>query len=438
MIQMDGSTSDPVVNISGGASSFALSKVNNLDMRIFASKEGYQTDSVDVSYVPGTVNTQDFLLSQIPSLDTIHVFTDQTLIPTNTPADNASIIGKNGSSTLFSGFTNTNGEFSTDLIVEYVKNPNNVNEKTYKPNSITINSSRQNTLNDSETFTIDGADLVWINDVEQTLINKNGTATGNVTDNILVPINNASVKLYNNDNNSLLGQSSTNNSGNYTLNYVYTGYENDISDLFTPIDSMKFDFSAANHNPKTIIKNFENPTVTNAVLDKKAFEFNATLNLYKTLKGQTITDLDSVFVTWPDGSTNGYANNNGVVVINKQLYSLNSDTTAELSHKHPESYLKWMIGHKINADRPDWIFQNENSTTTSTMPLNVVNQEGTVEVYLVPKFANYGPNNNTQIDMESATVNSFFQRPQFPATSHFAPSPAGYDTTNVLQFSHSI
>jgi hypothetical protein len=97
-----------------------------------------------------------------------------------------------------------------------------------------------------------------------------------------------------------------------------------------------------------------------------------------------------------------------------------------------------MIGHRINQDRPDWIFQNENSTTTSTMPLNVVKQEGTVELYLVPKFANYGPDNNTPIDMESATVNSFFGRPTFPATSCFQPSPAGYDTTNVLQFTFNL
>ena len=92
-----------------------------------------------------------------------------------------------------------------------------------------------------------------------------------------------------------------------------------------------------------------------------------------------------------------------------------------------------MVGHKVSS-KPEWLFQNETPSSTSTMPLNIVKQEGTVELYLVPKFANYGPNNTTPMDMESATVNSFFGRPTFPATSCFRPSPAGYDTTNVLQF----
>jgi len=434
MIQLDGSIQNPELTISQGNShTNSLSKVNNLDMRIFASKEGYITDSVDVSYVYGSVNTQDFFLSQIPTLDTIHVFTDQTLSPTNTPADNASIIGKNGSSTLFSGLTNSNGEFSTDIIVQYVTNPNNINERKYTPNTITINTSRANTLDDAETFNIDGTDLVWINDIEQTLINKNGTATGNVTDNLLIPINNASVKLYNNDNNSLLGQSSTNSTGNYTLNYTYNGYENDLSDLFTPIDSMKFDFSAANHNPKMIVKNFENPSVTNAVLDKNAYNLNATIKLYNT-KGDVITDLDSVKITWPDGSAEMIANNNGNITLNKSLFTLNSDTTATITHNHPEQYLNMIIGTTNNSNKVEWLYQTESpfALNNAKIPLNKINN-ATTEAYFIPKFVNYGPDNNTQIDMTGSTVTGFLSRGPFGIVSGFRPSPAGYDTTDIVQ-----
>ncbi|NWF88086.1 MAG: hypothetical protein HXY50_01350 [Ignavibacteriaceae bacterium] len=66
MMQTDGTDFNPSVSVSSGEFK-SLSKVNdNLEMRILASKEGYFSDSVDVSFIPGGSYVQDFLLEKIP------------------------------------------------------------------------------------------------------------------------------------------------------------------------------------------------------------------------------------------------------------------------------------------------------------------------------------------------------------------------------------
>ncbi len=434
MIQLDGSGFNPSVSVSSGGSFSKLGKVNNLEMRISAEKQGYFKDSADVSYVVGSTNTQDFSLSQVPKVDTVWFYTSQNLVPTNTPGDGASVVGVGNGSTLFSGTTNSAGEFSGFFVANYITNPNDSTDKVYTPGLVLVNVSRSNVVGESKEFIVDGSDITWDNDLQQTLISKNGNANGNVQNDVGNPVFNANVKLYNNDNNTFFGEGNTNSSGNYNFNYTYQGYENDPNDEHTPINELRKEATANNHDPKTIVKSFVNPIMTDFVLDRIPYEFNATLNLYKTLKGQVVTNLDSVMVQWPDGSVQGFANDNGIVTINKLLYTLNSDTTAQLFHNQPDKYLNWMVGHKVNPNRPDWLFQNENWTTTSKMPLNKVNLEGTIEVYMVPKWSFYGPNNDLLMDMESSTVKSFFWRPTFPATSHFEPSPAGWDTTDIAQF----
>lgn len=429
MIQLDGTSFNPSVNITSGGT-FSAGKVTNLEMRIFASKEGYFKDSSDVSAAPGSTNTQDFLLEQIPYVDTISISIDANLTPTNTPANNSNI-----NSSLFTGITNSNGEYQTNFIVHYVVNPMDSSDKKYTPSAITVNITRNNTTGATQEFEINGSDIIWETDLQQTLIDKNGVATGNVQNEISTPINNANVKVYNNDNSALLGQANTNISGDYQVNYVYQGYENDSGDEHTPINEMKMDFNATNHTPESVVKPFENPTTTNMTLNREAYIFNATIKLHKTFKGQVVSDLDSVFVQWPDGSIDGYINNNGTVNINKELFTLNSDTTAQLFHKHPEQYLNWMVGHRVNPNRPDWMFQNENSTTTSTMPLNAVNSEGTVEVYLVPKYANFGLNNDIPMNMDSTIVGSWFSR-NFAEVTGFRPFT--FDTTYVFQFTFNL
>lgn len=432
MVLLDGGSGNVRVDVTNGNPS-SLNKVSNLEMRILASKQGYFSDSVDVSYVPGGNYTQDFSLSQIPKKDTIHFYTHQNLVPTNTPGDNASVIGTANGNNLFNGTTNSNGDYTAYFIVNFIVNPSDTSQKIYTPSQLDVNISRDNTTGASAQFTINGSDITWNNNLQQTLINKNGNASGHVKDDLNQPIQDANVKVYNNDNNQLFNQGNSNASGDYSINYTYQGYEKDPNDEHTPINNLRLEASAQNHTPSSVVKPFENPVTTNFTLDRiiQTYNFNATLNLYKTFKGQSVTDLDSVFVQWPDGTIDGYQNNNGHVNISKDLTVLNSDTTAQVFHKHPEQYLKWMVFQKVNPNRPDWISQNANSTTTSTMPLNIVNSEGTVEVYMVPKWANYGPNNDIPMDMESSTVAGFYNR-NGAFVSGFRPFT--YDTTYVFQF----
>ena len=199
-------------------------------------------------------------------LDTILFTTHQNLIPTNTPGNNASVTGTDSTSaTIFSGSTDSNGDYQTSFVSSYIANPCNIVNKIYTPSSITVDVTRINTQDASKKFYINGADITWNNDLQQTLISKNGTANGKVTDESSNPINGASAKVYDNSNN-LFGQDNTNISGDYQINYTYPGYENDAPDTYTPTDSLKFIFNATGKNEVSLKKKFANPITVNATM----------------------------------------------------------------------------------------------------------------------------------------------------------------------------
>lgn len=140
MVLLDGGSGNVRVDVTN-SNPPSLNKVSNLEMIITASKPGYFSDSVDVSYAPGGSYTQDFSLSQVPKKDTIWIYSNLNLSPTNTPADNA-VIKFNGN---IIGITNNNGQNTSFILAQHGTNPLDSTDKKYFPASITLSASRNNT-----------------------------------------------------------------------------------------------------------------------------------------------------------------------------------------------------------------------------------------------------------------------------------------------------
>ena len=77
---------------------------------------------------------------------------------------------------------------------------------------------------------------------------------------------------------------------------------------------------------------------------------NAIVHIYNT-KGDVVSDLDSLQFTWPDGSKEMVPNKNGIITLDKVFHTLNGDTTATVTHKHPNKYLNWFIGTTNDTDK---------------------------------------------------------------------------------------
>lgn len=163
-----------------------------------------------------------------------------------------------------------------------------------------------------------------------------------------------------------------------------------------------------------------------------AYVLDAVVKVYN-MKGDVVTNLDSMKWTWPDGTTEMVPVVNGEMVLNKSFNSLNSDTSATVSPDHPELYLNWVIGTTDNADKVEWLYQNATpwSTNDAKIPLNKINNK-TTEQYLIPKFVMYGVNNDEPIDMSGPEITEMLSRPPAGFVSGFRPVP--YDTTYVFQF----
>ncbi len=240
-----------------------------------------------------------------------------------------------------------------------------------------------------------------------------------------------------------LSQTNTNTSGNYTTTFPYSFYVTGNDTTFS-IDSVQINVTGNEVEPKdttiAFTPNFNVNMNIQQVLPAP-YHFVATINLRTTNQGQFATGIDTLFVLYqknnPD-SVHKYVPVNGVVSIDDHIYNMDADSTAEIWHNHPESYLRWTIGHKVNPEHTDWLFQNASFDVNADMPVPAVNEAGTIELYLVPKIANYGPNNDIPLDMMSSTVRGFFHRVTYPLISGFRPSPAGWDTTAILRLTFNL
>ena len=174
LLLLDGGSGNTKVELK--SNSRILNKIGTNELRLELRKNDYEDkDSIFTWQMNLIVNAE---LIQIPIPDTIHFFTDQNMTPTNTPGNNTAIAA---TSNLFNGTTGANGEFVTDFIVQYTQNPSDPSDRKYVPATFTVTATRSNTLGGSQEFTVSDVDTIfWFNDLQQTLINKDGSVTGNV------------------------------------------------------------------------------------------------------------------------------------------------------------------------------------------------------------------------------------------------------------------
>ncbi len=420
------------VNVDLTYSSNYLGKKLENELLVEFRRNGYE-DKDTVMNISSNI-TLDAELIQTPTQDTIDFHSEFTLSPTSHPGENLNVTELGG---YFSGTTNSNGIFNTSANVSFIFDPANPLNRIYNPSSFNVRVSGNNVQQKDTSFVVDGSNLNWRTTITQLPIQKQATAFGGVTDEN-GDLADALVKIFNAGTNEFKDSTRSNNSGFWNSNYFYQGYEYDDNDLYALIDSVRFEFSALNHEPAAVTKMFSNSIEVNAFLPVIPFIFDAVIELRKTDRGQLITDLDTIWFDWKNGeSVEAFLPVNGIITIHKVFTAWSADTTAEMFHTRPDLYLNWMIGHRVNPVRSDWMFQNPSYTENSVFNMNEVKQEGTVEVYLVPEISFYGPNNDTPISMRDVWIQAIFQRSS-AFVSGFRPSPAGWDTTDVLQFTFNL
>jgi len=118
MVALDGGSGNVNVTHDTG-NQYIMEKPMDDEIKIIASKEGYQPDSTTFSWNPGEgPYTTDFELQQITKPDTITFITHQNLLPTNTQGDNT-VLDATGN--LFNGTTNASGNFVTDFVFSMLR-----------------------------------------------------------------------------------------------------------------------------------------------------------------------------------------------------------------------------------------------------------------------------------------------------------------------------
>ena len=432
LLLLDGGSGNINVELTG-SNTGRMNKPAYEDLLIEFRKDGYAPYDTVVAWQMNLII--DANIQQVSGTDSLLIAGHITRMPTNTDALGVTIRTYAGTQLIAVSSTNNRGNYGYYINYGYYVDPTDPNNIIYVPSEIRIALSGTNYFERDSIFTLDGSDISWDTHIVQQWIIKQATVSGNVKDSMTQqPLSNASVNVYKAQNDSLLIGVSTNFAGNYSGTYNFIGYDGDPQGVFNNVGDLKVSFNKPDYNNLDTTVTFSPNVNLNASLYKPPYVFNAVLKLYNT-KGDIITDLDSLKFTWPDGTTEGFANNNGIVTLDKLLYTLNSDTTAIINHDHPELYLKWFIGTTNNPDRVECLYQNPGPghNTIAKVPLNEVNGIST-ELYLVPKLTTYGINNDIPIAMDSPTIYYMFHSGNLSGyVSKFMPSPRGYDTTDVIQ-----
>ena len=125
--------------------------------------------------------------------------------------------------------------------------------------------------------------------------------------------------------------------------------------------------------------------------------------------------------------------------IVKTLYKVNADTTAMFTHDFPDKYQKWLVGTTVNPNKIEWLFQNESKDSLCRIPLNVVNQVGTIEGYMLKTWVKYqNQSDGTKLDSMRTDDAAFYSRWQSKGGAYvtgFRESPDGYNPVEIIEFS---
>ena len=293
------------------------------------------------------------------------------MTPTNTPGNNASIIADNGSSTVFNGNTDNNGDFIDTLIVPYTLNNN---QKIYAYSSITVAVTRNNTTGTSQSFTINGSDINWNNDLQQVRLNYTANANGKVTDDQGANVAGDTVRI--NNANNVLATIITDQNGNYVGLISYKTFENDntlqfaIDNNNTSITNLIYNFSGdATHNPISTTKTFTDPITVNAVLPiKQMTTYNFTMHVADPLDN---VENPTLFFKTAEGTVSSIApQSNGIYNVSIQT---NGNTLKIWQNETGFTKRMYLMPQTKAAQDTNIAQTQDNSGVIDTLTVNNIN-----------------------------------------------------------------
>jgi len=381
LMLLDGGKRNVNVILSSG-SNYLSKKLDN-ELLVEFSRTGYEDKDSVINILPNI--TLDAELSQIPTQDTIDFHSEFTLLPTSQPGENLDVTELDG---YFSGTTNTNGTYDASANVSFIFDPANPSNRIYNPSSFNVSVTGSNVQQKDTSFVIDGSNLNWTSTITQLPIQKQAYAFGAVTDEN-DGLGNALVELFDAGTNQFKDSVRSLSNGFWESDYFYQGYEYDDNDLYALIDSVRFEFSAVNHESRVKTEVFSNVLEVNVFLPTippPVYDF--TIHFFD-VNGNVISNSD-ITITWLD-STITYSNNNGVISISKGLYNVASTDSAELWHTNQTDYLHWTIArtYELNQYDKEPIFQNVDWNSNAYFNIAQIDSLDNIYIFAIPRTVSY-------------------------------------------------
>lgn len=252
-------------------------------------------------------------------------------------------------------------------------------------------------------------------------------------------VKNANVKVVDSDNNGVLVNVNTNNSGLFSGNYQYKLWTHGNDSITVPAN-MNISLSKNNYETKMLNHDFSPSITLNEVMSNLGVGYNFNIIPF---------DVNGVVI---DSLTLHLQKNNGNAVFSKGSdnkinidfidYHDTPDSVATLSHLNPD-YLQWLIGRTpqqpLNAynlfqtTRADTNNSNPNNNPLVLPKTNLDNMNALTEdihLYLIPKRVPHPFVAGKYITMDGDTAN-YMMRRDWNRTTKFMSSVAS-DTTDCV------
>ncbi len=316
----------------------------------------------------------------------------------------------------------------------------NLNKSTLS-DSVRVLFSANNHQTDSVLVAVEP--LITLNyDLQQIPLLKTATIQGNITNQQTQEnVKNASVKVVDSDNNNVLVNVNTNNSGVFSGNYQYKLWLNGLDSITSP-SNITTTLSKNNYETKILNNNFSQNITLNEAMNNLGVNFN--FNIVPFDVNGVVIDSLTLHLQKNNGNAVFSKGPNNKINVNFTDYHDTPDSVATLSHLNPD-YLQWLIGRTpqqpLNAYN---LFQTTRADTNNSNPNNnplvlpkinlenINNLQEDIHMYLIPKRIQHPFLAGQYLTMDGDTAN-YMMRRDWNRTAKFMPSVAS-DTTDCVVF----
>ena len=250
------------------------------------------------------------------------------------------------------------------------------------------------------------------------------------------PVKGIPLNFYKESNDSLLATAITDSNGNYSVNFNYHGYSEDVNDEFNNIETEKAVISKNGYYEKDSVYNFTKDKTLDLTIANIPFDVDLYVHLYK-FDLTPVTDIDTFKIKYPDGYLASIPVDSNTIHLQRTLTSFNADTTAEFIYDYGDKYQKWLVGLDNVRDHLGWLFQNPSKDSTAKIPLGQVNGLHDIQGYMLKTWVKYQNQSGTASDSTKTDSILFAGRWKNFKTSGFRESPSGYNPVEVLLYTHN-